>query len=140
MPIPLGMPKTDTRVLPEQLREALGPTDPKMDNLVWNPSTTPDRPFSFLRPILRFHPITSKAESTLDISELDEIVNTNVQVLYMPAGKIAGSLRRKRAGATEAIIIATIDGTVGWISQRDSYGIKIPLQALPDSLNTFRLV
>jgi hypothetical protein len=140
LPIPLGMPKADTRVLPEQLKEALGPTDPKVDNLVWNPSMTPDRPFSFLRPILRFHPITSKTESTLDISELDEIVNTNVQVLYMPSGKIAGSLRRKRAGATEAIIIATIDGTVGWISQRDSYGIKIPLQALPDSLNTFRLV
>jgi hypothetical protein len=140
LPIPLGMPKADTRVLPEQLKEALGSTDPKVDNLVWNPSTTPDRPFSFLRPVLRFHPITSKTESTLDISELDEIVNTNVQVLYMPSGKIAGSLRRKRAGATEAIIIATIDGTVGWISQRDSYGIKIPLQALPDSLNTFRMV
>ena len=140
LPIPLGMPKADTRVLPEQLKGALGPTDPKVDNLVWNPSTTPDRPFSFLRPVLRFHPITSKAESTLDISELDEIVNTNVQVLYMPSGNMAGSLRRKRTGATEAIIIAAIDGTVGWISQRDTYGIKIPLQALPDSLNTFRLV
>jgi hypothetical protein len=139
-PIPSGLPKTDTRVLPDQLKVALGPTDPKVDELVWNPSTTPDRPFSFLRPILRFNPITSKPESTLDITELDAIVSTNVQVLYMPSGNMLGSMRRKRAGATEAIIITAVDGTVGWISQRGSYGVKIPLQALPDSLNMFRLV
>lgn len=139
-PIPTGMPKTDTRTLPDQLKTALGTTDPKVDELVWNPSTTPDRPFSFLRPILRFNPITSKPEDTLDISELDAIVSTNVQVLYMPSGNMLGSIRRKRAGATEAIIISSLDGTVGWISQRGSYGVKIPLQALPDSLNMFRLV
>jgi hypothetical protein len=139
-PIPTGLPKTDTRSLPDQLKTALGPTDPKVDQLVWNPSTTPDRPFSFLRPILRFNPITSKPESTLDITELEAIVSTNVQVLYMPSGNMLGSIRKKKAGATEAIIITAVDGTVGWISQRGSYGVKIPLQALPDSLNMFRLV
>ena len=139
-PIPSGLPTDDTRSLPVALRDGLGAADPKTDRLVWNPSTTADMPFFFLKSVLRNHPITSKTEAMLDIGELGEIVRiANVQVLYFPNGTMTGSLRKKVAGATDAIIIATVDGTPGWISQRGTYGVKLPLIALPDSLSTYRL-
>jgi hypothetical protein len=140
-PIPTGIPRDDNRSLPASLKAALGPTDPKVDGLVWNPSTIEDRPFWFLKEILRFNPIASKAEKTLDINELKEIGKIGMtQILWMPSGQIAGSMRTKTVGATSAIIIANVDGTVGWVSQKGAYGVKIPLNALPESLNAFRLV
>ena len=140
-PMPTGLPKTDTRSLPASLIDALGRDDPKVRNLVWNPSSTPDRPFSFLKSIVRFNPVASKPEDTLSKDELDEIkVLGNVQILYMPGGTLQMSSRVKKMGAIDALIIAKVDGTVGWISPIGSYGLKIPLSALPDSLNSFRTV
>jgi hypothetical protein len=139
-PIPSGLPTDDSRGLPEILKESLGPSDPKTARLVWNPTTTPDRPFFFLRSVLRNHLITMKSEPTLDLTELGEIVKiANVQILYMPSGKLAGGFRKKTPGATEAIVITAVDGVVGWISQHGTYGVKIPLIALPDSLGAYRL-
>jgi len=142
-PIPTGLPTEDLRSLPAILKAALDPSnsDPKIADLVWNPSTTPDRPFAFLKPVLRFHEITTKAEDTLTKEELEYIVNTgNCQVLYMPSGNISGSMRKKKVGALDAIIIASVDGNVGWVSKRGSYGVKVSLADLPDSLNLFRLL
>lgn len=140
-PMPTGLPSTDTRTLPASLIEALGRDDPKVSNLVWNPSTTPDRPFSFLKSIVRFNPVASKPEDTLNKDELDEIKELgNVQILYMPGGTLQMSSRVKKMGAIDALIIAKVDGTVGWISPKDFYGLKVPLSALPDSLNSFRTV
>ena len=142
-PLPKGLPiaMEDTRSLPPSLKAALDPTntDPKVVELVWNPSTTPDRPFAFLKPVLRFHEITTKPEATLSLEELDVIVNSaNSQVLYMPSGKIAGSMRRKKDGAIDGIILAIVDGMPGWVSKKGTYGIKIALSDLPTSLNVSR--
>ena len=140
-PSPIGLPSTDTRTLPDSLVAALGQDDPKVRNLVWNPSTTPDRPFAFLKPIVRFNLLASKPDADLNKQELDEIKELgNVQILYMPTGALPLSIRVKKAGAIDALIIAKVDGTVGWISPRNSYGLKIPLAMLPDSLNSFRTV
>jgi hypothetical protein len=140
-PLPTGLPLTDTRTMPASLKTALGADDAKVDELVWTPSTTPDRPFSFLKPVLRFNPITAKPESTLAMSELEEIKEAgNVQVLFMPMGILSSSIRVKKSGATDAIIIAVVDGVVGWVTKRGSFGVKIQLQDLPDSLNSFRFV
>ena len=141
VPIATGLPVTDVRTLPQSLKDALGPNDPKVAELVWNPSTTPDRPFSFLRSILRFNDITAKTEPVLDKADLDMIKEVgNVQILYMPSGKMEGSIRSKKLGAMDALIITSVNGTVGWISQKGVYGLRIPIQALPDSLNSFRLI
>jgi hypothetical protein len=142
-PLPKGLPVAteDTRSLPPSLKAALDPTntDPKVADLVWNPSATPDRPFAFLKPVLRFHEITSKAETTLSLEELEVIVNAaNSQVLYMPSGTMAGSMRKKKEGAIDGIILALVDGTPGWVSKRGTYGIKIALSDLPTSLNVSR--
>lgn len=138
-PIPTGLP-SDTRTLPASLIDALGRDDPKVRNLVWNPSTTPDRPFSFLKSMVRFNPVGSKSEDILSKDELNEIKELgNVQILYMPEGRQPGS-RVKKLGAIDALIIAKVDGVVGWISPKGYYGLKIPLSALPDSLNNFRTV
>jgi hypothetical protein len=139
-PIPSGLPTDDSRALPEILKESLGASDPKTARLAWNPTTTPDKPFSFLRSVLRNHPITEKSESKLDVNELTEIVNiANVNILYMPSGKLAGGLRKKKDGATEAIILTAVNGTVGWISPHGVYSVKIPLIAVPESLGLYRL-
>jgi hypothetical protein len=85
--------------------------------------------------------VAAKSEDTLSKAELDEIKELgNVQILYMPGGTMQMSSRVKKTGAIDALIIAKVDGTVGWISPRSSYGLKIPLSALPDSLNNFRTV
>lgn len=139
-PMPTGMP-SDTRTLPASLIEALGRDDPKVRNLVWNPTSTPDQPFSFLKSMVRFNPVVSKPEDTLNKDELDEIKELgNVQILYMPGGTLQMSSRVKKIGAIDALIIAKVDGVVGWISPKGYYGLKVPLSALPDSLNTFRTV
>jgi len=142
-PLPKGLPiaMEDMRSLPPSLKAALDPTntDPKVAELVWNPSTTPDRPFAFLKPVLRFHEITNKPEATLNLEELEVIVNAaNSQVLYMPSGSMAGSMRKKKEGAIDGIILAIVDGTPGWLSKRGTYGIKIALSDLPVSLNVSR--
>jgi hypothetical protein len=138
--VPSGLP-SDTRTLPESLIDALGRDDPKVRNLVWNPSSTPDRPFSFLKSMVRFNPVGSKSEDILSKDELDEIKELgNVQILYMPGGTLQMSTRVKKLGAIDALIIAKVDGVVGWISPKGYYGLKIPLSALPDSLNNFRTV
>jgi hypothetical protein len=140
-PIPGGMPSIDDRTLPDSLRDALGRDDPKVRNLVWNPSITPDRPFSFLKPIIRFNAIASKGEPVLVKEELDQIKELgNVQILYMPNGTMSSSMRVKKQGAIDALIIARVNDTMGWISPVGSYGLKIPLSDLPDSLNSFRTV
>jgi hypothetical protein len=142
IPLPTGLPMTDSRSLPPTLKTALGAHDPKVDNLVWTPSENKEHPFTFLKPILRFNPITAKTESILTPGELDEIKAAgNVQILYMPNGTMdTTAIRKKQMGAIDAIIIAVIDGVVGWVSQRGAYGIKIPIQALPESLDSFRLI
>jgi hypothetical protein len=90
---------------------------------------------------LRFNPIATKAEDTLDKADLDIIKDLgNVQILYMPNGRMLGSLRAKKSGAMEALIITRVDGVVGWVSQKSVYNVRIPIQALPDTLNSFRLV
>ena len=140
-PLPKNLPVKDTRTLPDSLKAALDPTnsDPKVAELVWNPSTTPDRPFAFLKSVLRFHEITTKSEATLNLEELETIVNTgNCQVLYMPSGNIAGSMRKIKEGAMDGIIIAFVDGNPGWVSKRQTYSVKIPLSDLPSSLNIYR--
>jgi hypothetical protein len=140
-PLPTSLPAEDKRVLPESLKFSLDPSksDPKVADLVWNPSTTPDRPFAFLKPVLRFHEITTKPEAVLNLEELDIIVNAaDSQVLYMPSGSMAGSMRKKKAGSINGIIIAFVDGVPGWISKRGTYGIKIALSDLPSSLNVSR--
>jgi hypothetical protein len=140
-PIPSGIPSDDHRTLPASLKAALGADDPKVDRLVWNPSIIEGKPFWFLKEVLRFNPIVFKAEKSLDVSELREIGKAgSTQVLWMPSGAIAGSLRTKTVGAMSAIIMAMVDGNVGWVCERGSYGVKIPLNALPESLNAFRLV
>ena len=142
-PLPKGLPiaTEDTRSLPPSLKAALDPTntDPKVVELVWNPSITPDRPFAFLKPVLRFHEITNKPEATLSLEDLEVIVNAaNSQVLYMPSGSMAGSMRKKKEGAIDGIILALVDGTPGWVSKKGTYGIKIALSDLPVSLNVSR--
>jgi hypothetical protein len=147
-PIPLDMPKDDTRSLPEQIKESLkiiDPTskerveDPKANSLVWNPTPTPKFPFLFLRPILRSDTITTKNDPTLSIEELKKISRiANVQVLYIDETRIPK--RTKNTGATEAVIIAIVGGVPGWLSQNGTYGIKLPLIAWPETLNLYRTV
>jgi hypothetical protein len=137
-PIPSGLPGDDTRTLPDILRNALGPEDPKTANLVWNPSTTEGRPFAFLKSILRNHPVTMKSDNELKTDELRDITRIgNVRVLYMPNGNLLNAVRTNQVGAVEVVIIAAIDGKIGWISQRGTYGVKLPLISLPNSLSTF---
>ena len=133
-PIPSGV--ADSRSLPDSLKEALGATDPKTANLVWTPSTG-DLPFVFLKSVIRSHPITAKTDGILSIEEVNEISSlTRTDVIYMPnGGDTSGILRKKPEGAGgEVILIAVVDGVVGWVSQKGSYGVKLPFMALPASL------
>jgi hypothetical protein len=137
-PIPSGLPADDRRTLPDTLRNALGVDDPKTNRLVWNPSTTEGHPFLFLKSILKNNPIATKTDSELETSELKEIARiANVRILYLPNGGLSGASRSNQTGAVEVVIIAAIDGVVGWISQRGTYGVKLPLISLPNSLSTF---
>jgi hypothetical protein len=51
---------------------------------------------------------------------------------------MAGSMRKKKEGAIDGIILALVDGTPGWVSKKGTYGIKIALSDLPVSLNASR--
>jgi hypothetical protein len=134
-PIPLGMPGGDERELPTALRGELGLDDPKASQIVWNPTTTPEQPFFFLKPILRNHPIVSKKDVNLSDSELSDIMKlANVEVLYLPRGTVAESKQKLHLGAKDVVIIANIDGTIGWLSQRGSYSVKVPRNAVPNAL------
>jgi hypothetical protein len=82
--------------------------------------------------------VTTKSDDELESDELKDITRIgNVRVLYMPSGGLSGARRTNQTGAVEIVIIATIDGKVGWISQRGTYGVKLPLISLPNSLSTF---
>jgi hypothetical protein len=127
--------KEDTRSIPESLQVALGSTDPKTLSLVWNPSINQSLPYTFLRSILgRKHDITVETGS-LGKDEIDDIAESaNVQVIYLPNGNMSGSIINKKRGTTEAIVIAVVDGRVGWLSESGTYGVKLPLIALPNIL------
>lgn len=135
---PVGLPGDDTRGLPPQFKEILGIDDPKTAELVWNESTNEEAPFLFLRSVIRNHPITSKSDHVLTSEEMNEIKRiANVQILYIASGKTPA--RWKNPGATEALVIGDIDGKVGWVSQKGTYSVKIPLIALPNRLNEYRV-
>ena len=132
-PIPTGV--ADSRTLPDSLKDVLGASDPKTAKLVWNPSMG-DMPFLFLKSVIRSHPITEKKDVTLSMEEVSEIASlTGTEVIYIPTGGgTSEMLRKKTESAREAILIAVVDGVVGWVSQQGSYTVKLPLMALPVSL------
>lgn len=137
-PAPEGLPgdmEADPRTLPESLLAALSSTDPKTQGLVWNPSTSEQLPYIFLRSILgRSHEITTETDS-LTREQIDEIAEaTKIQVIYLPNGTLEGAIGNKAHGTSEAIIIATVNGKVGWASQVGTYGVKLPISALPNTL------
>lgn len=45
----------------------------------------------------------------------------------------------KAPGATEAIILASVNGVPGWISVKGTFGVKIPLAAVPETLRQYGL-
>ena len=127
--------RKDIRSLPESIKVALGATDPKIGGLVWNPSADTNYPYSFLRSILgRKHEITFNTEP-LEKEDIEEIATVaNVKVLYMPNGSLQGAIGNKNSGASEAIIFGALNGKIGWVTQVDTYGVKIPLAALPSKV------
>jgi hypothetical protein len=132
-------PEDDKRELPESLMETLGRDDPKVQNLVWNPSRE-DVPFIFLKPILRKHNILRRKEVVLSGAELKEIANlSNAKVWFMPNGVKEGIItgRPDNRLTNEMILIAVINGIVGWVSTKDSYSIKVPFHSLPDSVTLY---
>ena len=132
-------PEDDKRTLPESLKEAFGSDDPKIENLVWNPSRE-DVPFIFLKPILRKHKILSRKELILTGEELKDIANlSNAMIRFMPNGVKEGTIvgRPDNRLTNEMILIAVINGIVGWVSTKDSYSIKVPFHSLPDSVTLY---
>ena len=142
-PIPSGLLEApeDTRTLPETLVNLFGAADPKTSSLIWNPSTVAEKPFFFLRSVIRNDSITGDHDITLDATEVKTIsLAANTQVLYIKndTGGFSGAIRSKVPGATRAIIIVTVAGVPGWISQKGSYDVKIPFLALPAALNMLK--
>ena len=143
-PIPTGLAvgdPLDTRTLPQTLVDLFGVTDPKTSTLVWNPATIAEEPFYFLRSVIRNDSITGKQEPSLDPTEVKTIsIAANVQVLYIKndTSGFSGAIRSKVPGATRAIIIVTVDGVPGWISQKGAYDVKIPFSALPAALHMLK--
>jgi hypothetical protein len=142
-PIPTGLLEApeDTRTLPETLVNLFGAADPKTSSLIWNPSTVAEKPFFFLRSVIRNDSITGDHDITLDATEVKTIsLAANTQVLYIKndTGGFSGAIRSKVPGATRAIIIVTVAGVPGWISQKGSYDVKIPFLALPAALNMLK--
>lgn len=136
-PVPAGIALDDTRILPAVLRDLLGADDPKTAKLVWNPTTTPDQPYRFLQSVLGVKMIEG---DVLRASQIKEISQTaKAPVLYLPQGVAMGRISTKYPGATEAIILATIDDVPGWVSLRGTYNVKLPLIAIPDALRKYGL-
>jgi hypothetical protein len=139
-PAPEGLPgdtsvEKETRTLPETIVQTLDSTDPKTSNLVWNPSTNQEVPYIFLRSILgKNNDITTETES-LTREQIDEIAQkAAVRVVYLPNGSLVDAIGNKKYGQTEAIIIANVNGVIGWLSQIGTYGVKIPISAIPNVL------
>ena len=137
-PVP-QMVRQDTRVLPPLLKRILDPTgtDPKAQNLVWNPTTTPDQPYLFLTQAMGRNEIY---ETELGAKQIREIaLNAKVQVLYIPSEEATGRMLARAPGSTEAIILMPVDDVPGWISVRGTYTVKIPLNAVPEALRKLGL-
>ena len=132
-PVPSGLPSNDTRVLPPSL-EAIFKDDPKITSLVWNASDT-EQPYFFLKSVISNSTITSKTNIDLTDDELSTISEDTIsQVFYMPDGSFESLRYIENPRAINAIVIATIDGFPGWISEKNSFGVKLPLLALPNAL------
>lgn len=134
-PTPSGLHEDTTRELPEFLKDALSMDDIKTTNLVWNPSDSKDEPYYFLKSILRNSPeITTKNDVVLSDDEISEISNkAAVTIFYITDD---GIHYRKNIGATSAIVLASIDGVPGWLSEKGTYGVKLSMSALPGSLES----
>jgi hypothetical protein len=109
--------------------------DLKTAQLVWNKSDSMDQPFYFLKSILRNSPeITNKTESILTDNDINEISTAgNVHVFYIAED---GIHYKNNTGSITAVILASVDGVPGWISEKGNYGVKLPVKALPQTLNT----
>jgi len=128
----------DPRKLPSTLESILGKSDPKTSQLVWNPSTTYEQPYLFLQSVLgRSLEITTSELTGKDLRDI--AAAANVQVLYIPNEQILGRMLAKAPGATEAIILASVNGVPGWISVKGTFGVKIPLAAVPEILRQYGL-
>jgi hypothetical protein len=129
----VGLPGDDIRTLPENLKIILGIEDPKTSRLVWNPSLNNEAPFLFLKSMLRNNPISSKSDPVLTAEEVLTIAkNTNTTIIYMPNGNLEGILRGRIPGSIYTIVIILFEGRIGWLTQVNAYGIKLPSVALPD--------
>jgi len=138
-PAPRMPEALDPRKLPDLLRRILDPTgtDPKAQNLVWNPTTTPEQPYLFLSQAMGRNEIQ---ELELGAKQIKEIaLNAKAQVLYIPSEEAAGRLLARAPGSTEAIILMPVDGVPGWISVKGTFTVKIPLNAVPDALRKLGL-
>ena len=138
-PAPRMPEAQDPRKLPDLLRRILDPTgtDPKAQNLVWNPTTTPEQPYLFLSQAMGRNEIQ---ELELGAKQIKEIALTaKAQVLYIPSEEAAGRLLARAPGSTEAIILMPVDGVPGWISVKGTFTVKIPLNAVPDALRKLGL-
>jgi hypothetical protein len=79
-------------------------------------------------------------ELELGAKQIKEIALTaKAQVLYIPSEEAAGRLLARAPGSTEAIILMPVDGVPGWISVKGTFTVKIPLNAVPDSLRKLGL-
>jgi hypothetical protein len=135
VPTPLGLPGDDRRSLPDGLKIALGMDDPKTARLVWNQSLSEGSPFIFLKSILRNNILTEKENSLLTREEVSSIAkDTNTTVIYMPNGTLEGMIIGHSPGSINTIVIVSVEGKLGWLTQAGAYGVKIPFTALPGIL------
>ena len=136
MPMAQGLPGSDRRTLPDSLRGLFGMEDPKTSRIVWNPSLNEDLPFMFLRSVLRLHPLTEKEEPILTSGEITDICKTaRLSLIYIPDGSLETMSIGKIHGALDCIAIVSVNGTLGWLTQMGSYGVKIPVSSLPNVLS-----
>lgn len=131
-----GLPGNDKRTLPDSLRGILGMEDPKTSRLVWNKSQFKKLPFIFLRSILRKSDIPEKEEPSMTPEEISEICTVGkVSVIYIPDGTLESMSIGNYHGAMDCIVIVSVNGTLGWLTQIGNYGVKIPVSSLPSVLS-----
>ena len=136
VPFATGLPGNDIRTLPDSLRSVLGSDDPKTSRIVWNPSLDKDAPFLFLKSVLKNNKVTDKEDPVLTADEISDICKiAMVSVIYIPDGNLESKIIVKIHGALDSIVIVSIDGRVGWLTQMGSYGVKIPVSSLPNVLS-----